>query len=71
MITLNVQPYCQNCRKFEPSIDRCGTVDFFGETVNTDTFIRCEHADQCNQIFEYLKEKINEGKNTEVSEETV
>lgn len=71
MITLKVEPYCQDCMHFEADTRKECAYDLFGGPHLVSITVSCEHRDKCKRIHAYLKEKKNETKNTNVSSETV
>lgn len=62
MITLIVEPYCQNCPDFEPKVDK-NITECYTDNLATmerhrysfaNTEIRCVHRDRCKAVKEYL-----------------
>lgn len=65
MITLDVQPYCHNCGRFEAHVDQSTfyATRWNGEEhVTTNTVIRCTHRSECRQMFQYLEEEFEKTK---------
>lgn len=58
MIRLEVEDYCQNCKKFTPDIDK---LYFHPDCA---TVVACENRELCNyihsQIYEQLKKEFEE-----------
>ena len=55
---LNVEDKCQNCHLFSPYVD---CTKMYGGTalIETTVHIYCEHRDICDQVEDYLEERIN------------
>lgn len=57
MITLNVEAYCQNCPRFEPTANKLPL--FSGEDCAfVETEIVCRHREQCDTIANFLRKEI-------------
>jgi len=62
-ITLDVNDYCQNCRHFEPDVEKNGDeITYFDHDINEfksltsfDTVIRCKGRAKCKEIMRFLK----------------
>ena len=62
MIRLEVQPYCQDCLNFEPSVTRPMRIPGVDDPAAlTDTIVRCEWAKRCANIQKYLESKMKNG----------
>lgn len=68
MIKLVVDKWCENCNKFEPSIEvNDNTLVEFNYINGTneyhyrfDTTIRCVHAAKCNSMKKYIETQFKE-----------
>ena len=56
MIEIKIQPYCEECRDFEPEVEKNEIESFFGNII-CDTEITCRNKDRCEKMIEYLKER--------------
>lgn len=66
MIKLEIQPYCDNCRDFEPDVSypECYVADN-EEIFIDDTIVRCKKRKRCEAIKRYLERRSkNEGSST-------
>lgn len=54
MITLKIEPYCNNCPSFDPKV-AVGRYDDLNEGSIIKTIITCVDADKCYHMMEYLK----------------
>lgn len=57
MIQLKVETYCENCKDFEADVSK--SVLYNDDVMLYETYIRCENAGHCKQLYEYLKGEIN------------
>lgn len=57
MISLNVEEKCQNCPYFSPGVDQIESTTLGGEKNLMQT-IYCGRKDFCDNIDEYLKNRI-------------
>lgn len=57
MIMLSVEPYCAQCRLFEPEVEKTEVYSNDGCVIN-DTRIFCKYAANCAAIKEYLQSRI-------------
>lgn len=56
MIRVDVQPYCDNCLGFEPSIER--PQKYFADNqavAQTDTIIHCKYKTRCEAMVQWLR----------------
>lgn len=53
MIKLDVQEYCHGCTNFKADV--CDYCIF----EMTDTLIRCEHRELCENLIQYLRKQVN------------
>lgn len=59
MITLKVEPYCENCNLFEAESDT--TAIYSANTLyHRETIITCTNRKKCKELYEYIKQ---EGRN--------
>lgn len=56
MITLQVEPYCQNCPDFEP-VKNAITSYAGNVAIERNTVVTCEHKDRCAAVAKFLEEK--------------
>lgn len=63
MITLELEPYCENCPNFEPATEIFTINSGFGDLIRYDTFVKCENANKCKNMMRYLQ---MEGKKNDV-----
>lgn len=59
MIKLNVEPYCENCRSFDPK----ATSDMFS-MKSTDTVVTCKNATNCAYVAWWV---LKHGKEMQIS----
>lgn len=57
MISLDVEPYCDNCPNFEARVYQLKSNNFFGG-FECETYVRCEHRERCMSIRRYLEEEM-------------
>lgn len=58
MIKIDVQPYCDECRDFEPDVEYPQTYYFDNEEVYIDdTTVRCKKRKRCEAIKRYLERR--------------
>jgi hypothetical protein len=57
MITLNVEPYCNNCPSFEADVDIICSYSSYDDKQMYYTFIRCKNRNKCKTIYDHLKEE--------------
>lgn len=69
MITLDIQPYCQECMNFEPVIiqrpEKLYSGDLGGSTPYVtvgDTVVGCERRKYCENIKRYLERQEAQNK---------
>lgn len=60
MIELYVVDYCQDCREFEPDIEKTDFSTWGGTPMKHDTLIFCKHRYRCNDMVEYLERRMRE-----------
>lgn len=59
MIVLEVQDYCHDCSSFEADVQRPEKMlTSFNEVIISNTIIRCEYRNRCEQLKRYLERKI-------------
>ena len=56
MITLKVEPYCEDCDQFEAETK---TTEIFSDSEKTycDTIITCANRRKCKELLEHIKAK--------------
>jgi len=63
MISLEVEPYCQNCPNFEPDVHKdIASLNIGNKDIIkcTNTIIICNNKFKCNELKQFIeKEKIN------------
>jgi hypothetical protein len=64
MIFLKVEPYCQDCGEFEPSIIRNST-ETYGHKVIRDTTIVCQNKAKCETMFSFIYQHSKNNTDTE------
>ena len=57
MITLNVEGYCQNCPRFEPTANKL-TLFSSEDCAFVQTEIVCQHREQCDTIAKFLRKEL-------------
>ena len=57
MIKLEVEPYCQNCRSFNP-VEISHESMVLGEQGRVQISVKCENADICTGLYEHLKREF-------------
>lgn len=58
MIILNVEAYCQNCPRFEPTANKSSL--FSGEDyVFIQTEIVCKHREQCDTMANFFRKELD------------
>lgn len=58
MITLKVEPYCDDCRAFEAEVTKpTRTNNLNGSVIQTDTIISCKNRGICSGIYQYMLTK--------------
>ena len=62
-IHLYVEPYCEECRCFEPDVVKI-VIGSFDDTLHR-TEIRCVSREECKRKMEYLKQEIEKEKQNE------
>lgn len=62
MIELRVMDYCHDCPDFEAHTDKACHKYLDGHT-NELTIVRCEYADRCRTMFDYLGKHIDSRRN--------
>lgn len=56
MIILEVEPYCQKCPDFEPTVDRyC-----YADNAVYSQIVQCENRERCRNIYETMKGEKDE-----------
>ena len=61
MITLKIEPYCQNCVSFEPVTET--SVDCSnGRVLEYNTLVLCKNAIICATQYKYLKRQFEKEK---------
>ena len=63
MIKLIVEPYCQECPRFE-AVSKTETLHAFDpvrmfDTTFVETKITCEYASECKKMYDYLTKQYN------------
>ena len=59
MISLKIEPYCENCAAFTAvTKGLAGNYDLNRKTMVFDTIIKCENAELCADLVAYLKTQI-------------
>lgn len=53
MITLNVEPYCNECKEFEPVVER-----FYADCKVLQQTVICAHRGQCASIACYIQKQM-------------
>ena len=65
MITLKVEPYCEDCDQFEAATE---TTEIYSDSEKKycDTMITCANRRKCKELFEHImaKGRKNEGSRT-------
>lgn len=61
MIELYVVDYCQDCREFEPEVEKTD-ISSWGGPVKHDTLILCKHRYRCNDMVDYLESRMKDEK---------
>ena len=54
MIRLMTEPYCENCPNFK-AVSNTSTIQVDNEKFFTESAVRCENADRCREIANYLE----------------
>lgn len=65
MITLELEPYCQDCRGFEAETsDETNTLYSRGELVESvvDIRVRCKYRKRCANMMRYLSRQTDKPK---------
>ena len=56
MITLKVEPYCENCKRFEA--ETATTAIYGGNTLyHYETIITCTNRQKCKELYEHIKQE--------------
>ena len=58
MIRLDVKPYCQNCRRFKPTVNTDVSLDMNGKIMFVDSVVTCVRADECRCIHKYIQKEV-------------
>ena len=56
MITLKVEPYCEDCDQFEAATEKAAIYSDL-EKMYCDTMITCANRQKCKEIYEHIKAK--------------
>ena len=56
MITLKVEPYCEDCDQFEAET-KTSAIYSNSEKTYCDTMITCANRKKCKELFEYINAK--------------
>lgn len=59
MISLEIAPYCQNCRRFRPVAISQKAMSL-GEQEDIRISVKCENSDLCAGLYEHLQREISE-----------
>lgn len=62
MITLKIEPYCQNCEEFKPETDILSMYNADYGMVELVTEIVCEKRKICQAQYDYLKKQFEKEK---------
>lgn len=54
MIELRVEPYCSQCKKFEPVSTTTGWTCAQDDVSVVHTIVKCEHASICKEIASHI-----------------
>ena len=65
MIRLEVEPYCQDCRRFSPVAIPHEAMTL-GEVGKVQISVKCENTVLCAGLYEYLQGKIPKGEKRNV-----
>lgn len=60
MIKLDVQEYCHGCANFLADVEEPEKYYIGSDIVEmTDTIVRCEHRELCEDLVRYLRKQVN------------
>lgn len=59
MIKLVVEPYCQNCKEFEPDFEKQILYSDLKRMEMCNTVIFCHHRDRCNWAIDHYQKEVN------------
>lgn len=53
-VEIDIQPYCEKCKRWLPVIKKFDTSTLGGDYSSINT-VQCEHKSECAEMYQYLK----------------